>query len=73
NSAWENAEEGAQWAVWSSYNAVIKGNADTMNEGYQVLEDLVKRLEEMSGQISGEVIENVQNCRNAYRIVLQNM
>ncbi len=44
-----------------------------MNEGYQVLEDLVKRLEEMSGQISGEVIENVQNCRNAYRIVLQNM
>lgn len=73
NSAWENAEEGAQWAVWSIYNAMIKGNADAMNEGYQVLEDLVKRLEEMSGQISGEVIENVQNCRNAYRIVLQNM
>lgn len=73
NYAQANLVEGAQWAVQSICNAAVDGNEEKTEKGYQVLEKIVDRLEKMSGEIGGENIERIRNCRDAYKIVLQNI
>lgn len=73
NSAQANLVEGAKWAVISIYNAALEGERDNMEKGYEALETVVERLEKMSGDIGGENIDDIKNCREAYRILLQNM
>lgn len=65
--------EGAEWAVKSIYNAAVEGKKEKVEEGYRVLESVTDRLKEMSGEISGEIIETIINCKDAYEIVLQNI
>lgn len=72
-SAQAELVEGAEWAVKSIYNAAVEGKKEKAEEGYRVLEKVTDRLKEMSGEISGEIIEIIINCKDTYEIVLQNI
>lgn len=73
NSASAELVEGAEWTVKSIYNAAVTGSKQKAEEGYLVLEKVTERLEKLSGEISGEIIEKIRNCMDAYEIVLQNI
>ncbi len=70
NSAVVHYENAAEWAIKSIYSAASENDVNAMKDAWEVLNNAADSLGEVEGSSDGDNVQNVQNIRDAYEIVI---